>query len=312
MNPIRIFISRKLPLPPNLSKRFDVRVWPFDRSPTTEDLIEHARECEGLISMLCDDLSAPVLNQLGRLRAIAQYAVGVNNIDLEACKARGIEVSSTPGVLTRASANHALLLMLSVARQLSRGQSIARAGLWRGWEPEGLLGVQLDGATLGIIGMGRIARELGRKCHAAFGMKILYTRKRNTPLELGYPAELATLKDLLQRSDVISLHTPLTNETQNLLGQREISLMKDEAILINTSRGEVIDQEALVRALEAGKFQGVGLDVTTPEPLLPHHPLYSFERVLITPHIASAERQTREEMARVVYQAMAQLEHTTS
>lgn len=299
----RIFISRKLPLSPKGLEDFEVLQWPHERPPKRQEFIQAAADAHGIISLLSDPLDRETLQQLPRLKAIAQYAVGTNNIDLEYCQHHHIKVSSTPDVLTQASAHHALALLMALARQLPQSQKAARTGQWKTWEPAGHLGLDLQGIKIGLVGMGRIAQCFALKCQQAFDAEIFYHRKNpNGALLPQLNARSLPLDELLSSAQVISLHTPLTTETRHLIGRRELSLMKPNALLINTARGEVVDQKALEDELKKGRFFGVGLDVTEPEPLPLDSSLFHYDRVLITPHIASAEQGTREQMAKMVYE----------
>jgi glyoxylate reductase len=227
-----------------------------------------------------------VLAQLSRLRAIANYAVGWDNIDVEAASERGIPVGNTPDVLTDATADLAFGLMLAAARRAAEGDRLVRAGEWPEWSPDFLLGTDVYGATLGIVGMGRIGRAVAARARG-FAMTVVHTARSG-----GLP-----LKDLLGAADFVSLHVPLTPETRGMIDAAALRAMKPSAILINTSRGPIVDTDALASALEAGEIAGCGLDVTDPEPLPVAHPLARAPGAVITPHIGSASRQAREAMA---------------
>jgi glyoxylate reductase len=249
-------------------------------------LIEHARDAEGLLCMLTDRIDRDLLAELRRLRAISNYAVGFDNIDIEAARERGIAVGNTPDVLTDATADLTFGLMLAAARRLADGDRIVRAGEWPAWSPGFLLGTDVHGATLGIVGMGRIGSAVAARARG-FEMTVVHTGRAG-----GMP-----LEQLLGAADFVSLHPPLIAETRGMIGAAELRLMKPTAILINTSRGPIVNTDALVAALEAGEIAGCGLDVTDPEPLPPDHPLARAPRAVITPHIGSASRQAREAMA---------------
>jgi glyoxylate reductase len=249
-------------------------------------LIEHARDAEGLLCMLTDRIDRDLLAELRRLRAISNYAVGFDNIDIEAARERGIAVGNTPDVLTDATADLTFGLMLAAARRLADGDRIVRAGEWPAWSPGSLLGTDVHGATLGIVGMGRIGNAVAARARG-FEMTVVHTGRAG-----GMP-----LEQLLGAADFVSLHPPLIAETRGMIGAAELRLMKPTAILINTSRGPIVNTDALVAALEAGEIAGCGLDVTDPEPLPPDHPLARAPRAVITPHIGSASRQAREAMA---------------
>ncbi|GAA5338817.1 D-glycerate dehydrogenase [Thermus antranikianii] len=256
-----------------------------------EDLLKRVEGAIGLIPTVEDRIDAEVMDRALELKVIACYSVGVDHVDLEAAKARGIRVTHTPGVLTEATADLTLALLLAVARRVVEGVDYARRGLWRAWHPELLLGMDLQGATLGIVGMGRIGQAVAQRAEA-FGMKVVYTSRAPKPL----PYPHLSLEELLATSDIVSLHTPLTPETHRLMNRERLFAMRPGSILINTARGGLVDTEALVEALKGHLF-GAGLDVTDPEPLPPGHPLYTLPNAVITPHIGSAGRRTRERMA---------------
>ena len=232
--------------------------------------------------MLVDAIDAAFLDQCPKLRAIANYAVGYDNIDLEATAARGVQVGTTPGVLTDATADLAFALLLALARNIVTAATDAREGRWHTWEPNGWLGADLVGATLGIVGFGRIGQAVARRA-AGFEMEVLHTSE--TPLD-----------ELLGRSDFVSLHVPLTPETRHLIDAAALKRMKPTAMLINTARGPIVDQGALLAALDAGELAGAALDVTDPEPPAADDPILHHEKVLVVPHIGSAERGARAKM----------------
>jgi glyoxylate reductase len=234
---------------------------------------------------LTDRVDAELLDAAPRLRAVSVMAVGVDNVDLAACRARGVQVGNTPGVLTETTADLAFALLLAAARRVMDGAAAVRAGDWLTWEPGAFLGEEVHGATLGIVGMGRIGSAVARRGEG-FGMRVL-----------GVSGSSGDLRGLLAESDFVSLHVPLTGATRGLIGEAELRLMKPTAVLVNTARGQVVDTGALVRALDEGWIAGAALDVTEPEPLPADHPLLVTGRALVTPHIASASRRTRELMA---------------
>jgi glyoxylate reductase len=283
------FVTRRLPGPAldRLSPAHVVEVWPGELPPSRAELIEHTRPAEGLLSMLTDGVDAEVIAAAPELRAISNYAVGYDNIDLTAAAARGIPVGNTPDVLTDATADLAFALLMAVARKLVEATTAVPAGDWRTWEPSRYLGADVYGATLGIIGFGRIGRAVAERGQG-FAMRVLHTTRGSGAQEL---------RNLLEQSDFVSLHSPLTPETHHLIDSEALGRMKPTAILINTARGEMVDQEALARALQDGEIAGAALDVTYPEPLPADDPLLKAPNLIVTPHIGSATRTARERMA---------------
>jgi glyoxylate reductase len=286
--PARVFVTRQLPggALDRLSARHDVEVWPDRLPPPREELLRRAPELDGLLALLTDPVDAELMDAAPSLRAISNYAVGVDNVDVEAATARGIPVGNTPDVLTESTADLALALMLGIARRLAEGEAFVRAGEWMTWEPGLMLGRDLHGATVGIVGYGRIGQAVGRRLEG-FGCELLTTsRSGGVPLE-----------ELLERSDFVTLHCPLTPQTRGLIGAEALRRMKPTAYLVNTARGPVVDTEALAAALRAGELAGAALDVTDPEPLPGDHPLLDAPNLLVVPHIASATHDTRGKMA---------------
>lgn len=292
---MRVFVTRTLPgkaLDRLRERGLEVEVHRGFFLPR-EELLKRVEGAVGLIPTVEDRIDAEVMDRAKGLKVIACYSVGVDHVDLEAARERGIRVTHTPGVLTEATADLTLALLLAVARRVVEGAAYARDGLWRAWHPELLLGLDLQGLTLGLVGMGRIGQAVAKR-GLAFGMRVVYHAR--TPKPLPYP--FLSLEELLKEADVVSLHTPLTPETHRLLNRERLFAMKRGAILINTARGALVDTEALVEALRGHLF-GAGLDVTDPEPLPQDHPLYRLPNAVITPHIGSAGRTTRERMAEV-------------
>jgi glyoxylate reductase len=279
-----VFVTRRLPgtALERLQAAHEVEVWPEPLPPTPEQLAEHLGDAEGLLCLLTDPIDAALLDRSPRLKAIANYAVGSDNIDLAAAAARGIQVGVTPDVLTQATADLAFALLLAAARNIVSAAAAARGGAWRTWEPAGWLGADVAGATLGIIGYGRIGQAVARRARG-FDMEVLYTRA--TPLD-----------ELLERSDFVSLHAPLTDETRHLIDAAALKRMKASAILINTARGPLVHQPALLAALDAGEIAAAALDVTDPEPPPPGDPILAHEKLLVLPHIGSATHTTRAKM----------------
>ena len=282
----RVAVTRRLPgtALDRLGAAHDVDLWPGDSPPTPPQLRELTSSADGLLCLLTDRIDGALLEDAPDLRAIANYAVGSDNIDLPATAARGIAVGVTPDVLTDATADLAMALLLAVARRLPEAAAAVRAGQWQTWGPSSMLGLELRGAALLIVGPGRIGRAVGERA-AAFGMEVRHAGRG------------AALPGLLAESDAVSLHVPLTPETRHLIDERALRSMRPHAVLVNTARGAVIDQPALARALQEGWIAGAGLDVTDPEPLSPGDPLLDAPNLLVLPHIGSATHAARERMA---------------
>ena len=284
----RVFVTRSLPFPAldRLREAHEVDEWPGDLPPEAEDLRSRVGEADGLLSLVTDKIDAEVIEAGSQLRAIANMAVGTDNIDLDAAAARGIPVGNTPDVLTDATADLAFALLLALARRIVPGAEMVRSGAWRTWEPAADLGADLAGATLGVVGWGRIGQAVARRAEG-FGMEIVHCSRSSG----------VSLEELLERADFVSLHTPLTPETRGLIDAAALERMKPTALLINTARGGVVDQGALREALIAGTIAGAALDVTDPEPLPADHPLLDAPNLLVVPHIGSATVRTRAKMA---------------
>jgi len=265
---------------------------------------ERIGDKQALVSLLSDRIDESVLDAAKELRVIANYAVGVDNIDLEACRRRGIVVTNTPGVLTDATADLAMALLLSTARRIVEADALARSGEWKGWAPTEMLGMRVSSATIGIIGFGRIGRAMAKRA-AGFGMRVLYNQRRRASLEdeRAVGASYVTLDELVRTSDIVSLHCPLTDETRGLLSRERLFAMKKGAIVVNTARGACIDEQALIEAIATGHLGGAGLDVFEKEPFIPAE-LRALDRVVLAPHIGSADEPTRAEMARMCVSAV--------
>ncbi len=295
----RVFITRRLPTDlAELNVIADVDVWPERQPPSTEVLRENVSGIDGLLCLLTDPVDQALLDAAPNLRVISQMAVGYDNIDIAATTARHIPVGHTPGVLTDATADFTWALLMAAARRVVEADRLTRSGQWQTWEPDLLLGADMAGATLGLIGLGRIGQAVARRAKG-FDMTILYTSRHRLPpdQEAKLGVQYAELDDLLQQSDFVSLHVPLTEETMHLICDREFDLMQSTAILINTARGAVVDPAALHRALSQGKIAAAAIDVTEPEPIPMDSPLLNLENLIIAPHIGSASRQTRKQMA---------------
>ncbi len=274
----------------------DAKVWEGELPPPRDVLLENVTEVEGLLSLLTDKVDAELMNRAQRLRVISNCAVGFDNIDVQEATKRGIIVGNTPGVLTDTTADFAFALLMAAARRVVEGDKIVRAGKWKTWGPMILLGQDVHGATLGIIGLGRIGSGVAKRAKG-FGMKILYAdvaRNKQAEDELGI--EFVDFDTILTRSDFITIHVNLTPETHHLIGLKQLEKMKRTAILVNTSRGPIVDNTALYEALRSGKIAYAALDVTEPEPIPTDHPLLTLDNVIIVPHIASASVATRTKM----------------
>lgn len=257
---------------------------------------ERLPKVEGLLSLLTTSVDSALLDRLPKLRVVSNMAVGYDNVDLQACAARKIAVGHTPGVLTDATADLTMALLLAAARRIDESARDAREGRWQTWTPDGWLGVELRGTTLGIIGLGKIGYAVAERARA-FGMRIVYASRSEHAEAEQLDATRLSLDSLLANSDFISVHVPLSADTVWMIDAAALAKVKRGAILINTARGQVVDQHALIAALHDGRLRAAALDVTTPEPLPPDHPLYSTPGCLIVPHIGSATETTRRRMA---------------
>jgi glyoxylate reductase len=285
----RVFVTRRLPgdaLERLGAAGHEIDVWPEPTPPPRDALRDRTARADALLCMLTDPVDAELLEGATQLRAIANYAVGSDNIDLAAARDRGIPVGVTPGVLTDATADIAFALLLAIARRLPEGEAAVRAGDWLTWGPDWLLGRDVHGATLGIVGRGRIGTAVARRAEG-FGMKLLHhSRSSGIPLD-----------ELLARADFVSLHLPLTPETRRLIDAAALQQMRPTAYLVNTARGGIVDQDALAAALHEGTIAGAALDVTDPEPLPADHPLLAAPNLIVLPHLGSATHATRRAMA---------------
>ena len=293
-----VVVTRRLPsaVEEAVGRDFDARLNRDDRPLSTAELQEALRTADALLPTVTDKITADVLSaEPLRAKMIANFGVGFNNIDVVAAKARGVAVSNTPDVLTEATADLAMTLLLMVARRAGEGERHVRATHWTGWRPTHMLGRMVSGKTLGLIGMGRIARAVARRAHHGFGMRVLYTDPYPPPpevaKELGAEAR-ATIEEVLAQSDFVSLHCPATPETRHLMSGVRLTKMKPSAYLINTARGDVVDEQALIEALNKGWLAGAGLDVFEREPQITSA-LLSMENVVLLPHLGSATEETR-------------------
>lgn len=299
MTKAKIYVARRLPDPvmAALRERFEVATPESPESPSRTNLLRGLRDADGAICTLTERIDAEALDQAPRLRIIANYAVGFNNIDLDAARRRGVAVTNTPDILTETTADLTWALLLAVARRIPEGHALVQCGEWTGWEACQLLGTDVYGKTLGVIGMGRIGRAVARRADG-FAMPVLYASRDPRPIPQ-YPSwQCTSLNDVLERADFLTLHVPLTSETHHLIGRRELTGMKPTAFLINTSRGPVVDEEALVDALREGRLAGAGLDVYEREPNL-HPGLLGVPNVVTLPHLGSATLATRVKMGMV-------------
>ncbi len=302
--PIKIFISRRI-LPEGLAllqqSGFDLDYWESDVPLKADEFLIRLQRCHGVLSMVNDQLSANVLAACPDLRAIANHAVGLDNIDLNYTQKHHIAVGNTPGVLTQATAELSLALLLAVARRLGACTQEVQSGQWQAWSPMRYLGLELQTKTLGIIGMGRIGERFASICHHALQMPVLY-HNRSGAKEINFPARAVSLPELLQQSDIVSLHCDYNASNHHLINRQTLAQMRPGSILLNTTRGGAVDQEALLEFIRNQHLSGAGLDVTTPEPLPAHHPLLGHPNIVITPHIGSATRTTRGRMSQMAAQ----------
>ena len=294
----RVYVTRILPKEAmdRVNSFCDAKTWDGPLPPPRDVLEENVVNIEGLLSLLTDKIDAALMDKAPKLKVISNYAVGFDNVDVPAATKRGIIVGNTPGVLTETTADLAFALMMAAGRRIVEGDKEVRAGKWKTWGPMILLGQDIHGATLGIIGLGRIGASVARRAKG-FGMKIIYydiIRNENVEKELGI--QYTDLNSLLSQSDFITIHTNLTKETHHLISSKQFELMKRTGILVNTSRGPIVDNMALYEALRSKKIAYAGLDVTEPEPLPADHPLLTLDNVIVVPHIASASVASRTKM----------------
>lgn len=283
----RVFVTRRLPgdALQRLASEHDVEVWEGRLQPSYSKLLEKASNADGLLCLLTDRIDRELITASEKLRVISNYAVGVDNIDIDAASERGIPVGFTPDVLTEATADATFALLLASARRVVEGDQVVRAGRWLTWEPTLLLGQDVHEKTLGIVGLGRIGHGVARRAEG-FSMEVIHHS----------PSSGVPLDELLERSDFVSLHAPLNDETRGMIDEPQLRRMKPTAVLINTSRGALIDSGALTRALADGWIAGAALDVSDPEPIPKGHPLLDAPNLILNPHIASASIEARTAM----------------
>jgi glyoxylate reductase len=293
----KIFITRLIPdLGLNLVKEHfpTPEVWTHDLPPTREQLLEKVRGVDGLLCLLTERIDAELMDAIGsQVKVISSMSVGVDHVDLVEATRRGIPIGNTPGVLTDATADQAFALLLAASRRITEAERYVRSGKWVTWSPSLLLGADLAGSTLGIVGFGRIGQAVAKRAQG-FDMRVIY---HDPTAEPAYNAEHVDLDTLLRESDFVSIHVPLTNNTHHLVNADFLSKMKPNAVLVNTARGGVLDQTALYEALKSNRIFAAALDVTDPEPLPMNSPLLELENCLIVPHLGSASKRTRDQMS---------------
>ena len=291
----KVFVTRRIPdRGLDLVREYcPADIWEDELPPAREALLSRVRGVDGILSLLTDQIDAEVMDAAPGLCVISNMAVGVDNVDLAAASARKIPVGNTPGVLTDGTADMTFALMMAAARRIVEGERYVREGKWKTWNPQLLLGADFAGATWGIIGFGRIGQAVAKRAQG-FGLRLLYHDPSSQPL---FGATSTSLEDLLAQSDFISLHVPLTAETHHMINAKTLGLMKSNAVLVNTSRGPVVDPADLYAALKSGRIFAAALDVTEPEPLPADHPLLELSNCIVVPHLGSASKWTRDQMA---------------
>ncbi|UCE75027.1 MAG: D-glycerate dehydrogenase [Methanomassiliicoccales archaeon] len=302
----QVFVTRALPQPgiKMLNIRYKVEVNPYDRVLTKEEIISGVKDADALVCLLTDTIDKEIIDSGSNLKIISNYAVGYNNIDVNYATLKGIIVTNTPGVLSETTADLAFTLLCATARRIPEGDKFMREGKFSGWAPELMLGTDIHGKTLGLIGLGRIGMLVAKRA-LGFDMRVLYhssSRKPEVEQELG--VRYVELDDLLKNSDFVTLHVPLTSATKGLIGKKALALMKSTAILINTSRGEVVNEPALIEALKEKKIRGAGLDVFWGEPTNVNPELFKLDNAVLAPHMGSASLETRSKMAEMAASAV--------
>jgi glyoxylate reductase len=296
-----VFVTRVIPdegLDP-VREACEVDLWTDELPPPRDELLRRVAGVDGLLSLLTDRVDDELLDAAGaQLKVVSNFAVGFDNIDVPALTRRGIPAGNTPGVLTETTADLAFALLMAAARRIPESVDYVRDGRWKTWGPMLLMGVDIHGATLGIVGFGRIGREMAHRAHG-FGMRVLYhdVHPATPDDEAALGATRVEMDELFRESDFVTLHVNLTPETHHLIDADALRAMKPSAVIVNTSRGPVVDADALTDALRAGEIFAAGLDVTDPEPLPADHPLVRLPNCVVVPHIASASRVTRGKMA---------------
>jgi glyoxylate reductase len=299
MSKPKVFVTREIPEKGlEMIREFcEVDLWQEGLPPAREELLKRVQGVDGLLCLLTDRVDGEVMDAAGgQLKVISNHAVGFDNIDVPAATARQIPVGNTPDVLTDATADFAFALLMAVARRIPEGERYVHAGKWKTWGPKLLLGVDVKGATLGLVGFGRIGKAMARRA-VGFDMRVIYYDPKEMKSSPDLKAQRVDFETLLEESDFVSVHTPLTPDTRHLIDVEAFSKMKPNAVLINTARGPVVDSAALYQALKANRIFGAGLDVTEPEPIPPDSPLLKLDNIIVVPHIASASRTTRDQMS---------------
>jgi len=293
---MRVFVTRRIPEPglEILRKNFEVDVFEGDCPIEREELIERAKGCDGILPLLTDTIDANIMDKTG-IKAIANFAVGYDNVDVSAATKRKIPVTNTPGVLTNATADLTFALILAISRKIVESDKYLREGKWKGWDPLLLLGGDFVGKTLGIIGFGRIGKAVAQRAQG-FNMNIIYTSRSRYPEEENKGVRFVSLEKLLKTSDYVTIHAPHIEETHHLISEKEFDMMKPTAYLINTSRGKLIDEIQLIKVLKEKKIAGAALDVFYDEPEI-NPDLIELDNVVLTPHLGSASLETRTKMA---------------
>jgi glyoxylate reductase len=299
MSKPKVFVTRVIPDKGlDLVKDFcNADIWTGNLPPSRAELLQRAQGADGLLCLLTDKVDGELIDALGaQLKVISNYAVGFDNIDVNAATARKIPVGNTPDVLTDATADFAFTLMMSAGRRLLEGDRFVRNGNWKTWEPMLMLGTEMKNSTLGLVGFGRIGKAMARRA-LGFDMRVIYYDPSEVKADPDSKASRVDFETVLEESDYISLHTPLTPDTRHLIDAEALSRMKPNVVLVNTSRGPVVDLDALYEALKSKRIFAAGLDVTEPEPLPVEHPLLTLDNVIVMPHIASASKAARDKMA---------------
>lgn len=300
----KVFVTRKIPQKgiQLLRKHFIVKVYPKDQVIPRKVLLREVKQCDALLSLLTEKIDQEILNANPNLKVVSNYAVGYDNIDVKVATAKGIPVCNTPGVLEDAVAEHTFALLMALSKRIVEADQFVRAGKYQRWEPMLLLGTELKGKTIGIIGLGRIGSGVAERARKGMGANVLYHDiRRNKEFEKTYQAKFVSKEELLKKSDFVSLHVPLLPSTRHLIGKRELAMMKKTAYLVNTSRGPVVDEKALVKALQKKQIAGAGLDVYENEPKLTPG-LTKLKNAVLTPHTASATLEARTAMSELAAQ----------